>query len=345
MTRPSGSGPIIGPNIGPNIGIVVIGRNEGERLAACLASLPRVHRIVYVDSASSDASVAVAHGAGVAVVELDTTRPLSAARARNAGIDALSKGPSPPDYVQTIDGDCTLDGEWLAVGVAILDADPGVAVVAGRLRERHPEASIYNRLCDDEWHAADGEAAECGGVALWRFNAVMGAGLFDEALHAGEEPELCHRLRRGGFRIWRLSARMGTHDANLIGFGSWARRMFRSGFSFAQLVSHGDGDIEPTWRRELIRIMFWAVLVPMIAMGGLLTGIPWVVFASFAAWAFLVGRMALRSWQAGHSLSWAAKSSALNVVGKFWQAGGALQYHLDRYRSGARGRYSYAKRS
>ena len=327
------------------IGIVVIGRNEGERLAACLATMPKLHAVIYVDSASSDASTTIARRAGIETLELSTSSPLSAARARNAGITALMNASLPPDYIQTLDGDCTLDSNWLSFGAAVLDADQTIGVVAGRLRERHPERSVYNRLCDDEWNAPDGEAAECGGVAIWRADAVVNAGLFDETLHAGEEPELCHRLRQRGSRVWRSQTPMGTHDANLLTFGPWARRMFRSGFSFAQLVGHVSGKTEPGWRRELSRIVIWALIVPLTAAVGALTGTTWLIAASLGAWTLLVGRMTIRGRAAGQSLSWAATSSALNLVGKFWQLGGAIHYLSGRYLRVARTRYVYAKRS
>ena len=66
---------------------VVIGRNEGARLATCLDSLSgRVRRLVYVDSGSSDGSAALAEARGAEVVALDMTLPFTAARARNAGL-------------------------------------------------------------------------------------------------------------------------------------------------------------------------------------------------------------------------------------------------------------------
>ena len=72
------------------VGAVAIGRNEGERLRRCLTSLlQQIARVVYVDSGSRDDSVAVAQSLGVKVVVLDTSAPFSAARARNAGFDAL----------------------------------------------------------------------------------------------------------------------------------------------------------------------------------------------------------------------------------------------------------------
>ena len=65
------------------MGVVVIGRNEGQRLERCLASLVgAAQQIVYVDSGSSDGSVQMARALGVAVVELDMTIAFTAARAR-----------------------------------------------------------------------------------------------------------------------------------------------------------------------------------------------------------------------------------------------------------------------
>lgn len=332
-------------NDAKRIGIVVIGRNEGPRLLACLATVPRTHTVIYVDSASTDGSASLARGAGIETLELSTDTPLSAARARNAGIKALMRSSPAPEFIQTLDADCTLDSDWLAFGTLVFDADETIAVVAGRLRERHPERSIFNRLCDDEWNAADGEAAECGGVALWRADAIIDAGLFDETLHAGEEPELCHRLRVRGQRVWRTRRLMGTHDANLLAFSSWARRMFRSGFSFAHLVAHAGADGEAHWRREVYRIVGWGLVVPAMAVLGLLTGAQWLVLACLGGWGLLIARMTLRGFTAGQDLAWAAQSSVLNLVGKFYQLGGVVRFWTDRYRGGSRAGYVHQKRS
>ena len=66
------------------VGAVAIGRNEGERLRRCLSSLAgRVSPLVYVDSGSSDGSPELARSFGAVVVDLDLSRPFTAARARN----------------------------------------------------------------------------------------------------------------------------------------------------------------------------------------------------------------------------------------------------------------------
>jgi hypothetical protein len=47
----------------------------------------------------------------------------------------------------------------------------------GRRRERFPEASVYNRLCDLEWDTSIGEARSCGGDFLARAGAFRDAGV------------------------------------------------------------------------------------------------------------------------------------------------------------------------
>jgi glycosyltransferase involved in cell wall biosynthesis len=68
----------------------VIGRNEGDRLIACLQSVQAMEpigggvEIIYVDSASTDQSVARAEALGVRVLRVNPERP-TAAIGRNAG--------------------------------------------------------------------------------------------------------------------------------------------------------------------------------------------------------------------------------------------------------------------
>ena len=198
------------------IGVVAIGRNEGRRLIDCLASIrPHTHDLVYVDSGSTDGSAVVAERFGALVVNLDLARPFTAARARNEGFEALKTQKPNIRFVQFIDGDCTLAQGWLDAAIAFLKQHEDVAVVCGRLRERYPERSIYNRLCDFEWDTPIGEALACGGNALIRVKAFSAVGGFRPQLIGGEEPELCLRLRERGWKIWRLCAEMGLHDADM----------------------------------------------------------------------------------------------------------------------------------
>lgn len=178
------------------VGLVAIGRNEGERLKRCLRSAkPQVEALVYVDSGSTDDSVAFARSLGVHVVELDTSVPFTAGRARNEGAKRLREAMPDVQFVQFVDGDCELDSAWIGRALAELAARPRAAIVCGRRRERFPEASVYNRLCDIEWATPIGQAAACGGDFMVRLGAFEQMNGFSPDLIAGEEPDLCFRLR------------------------------------------------------------------------------------------------------------------------------------------------------
>ena len=274
------------------LGIVVIGRNEGERLVACLASLPDTVPVVYVDSGSTDGSPEAALAAGAEVVRLDMSRPFSAARARNEGLAHLDTV-ARVDFVQFLDGDTVLREGWLDAASGFLAAKGDAVAVAGRRRERHPEASWYNALCDREWDTPIGEADAVGGDALYRADALRAAGGFDPNVIAGEEPELCLRLRAAGGRVHRLDHEMTLHDAAITRFSAWWKRAERSGYAAALgFLMHGRTGFR---RRETLRPVFWGLVVPAVALiGGLTLGWP-VAVAVLALyplqWARLTWRM------------------------------------------------------
>lgn len=220
------------------LAFVAIGRNEGERLKACLRSLLRESpHVVYVDSGSTDGSVEFARDVGADVVSLDTSKPFNMSRGRNAGWRAaLDRWPE-TERIHFIDGDCELAPGWVAVAEEYLDGNDDVSVVCGRRRERFPQNSVYNRLCDIEWNTPVGDAKACGGDALYRVKVLQETGGFNEELIAGEEPELCLRIRHSGGRICRLPADMTLHDANIRSFSQWWRRQIRGGYAAAD-VSH-----------------------------------------------------------------------------------------------------------
>src|SRR5262249_59555579 len=120
---------------------------------------------------------------------------------------------------------------------SFLSSHPDVAAVTGRLRERHPERSVYNWLCDREWDRPPGEMRECGGIMMMRTSALAGVHGYREDLIAGEEPELCVRLRAARWRLWRLGTEKALHDANLTRFAQWWRRATRGGFLLSPLAA------------------------------------------------------------------------------------------------------------
>lgn len=267
------------------IGIVVIGRNEGERLKRCLASLPRECPTVYVDSGSTDGSVAFARSLGVSVVELDTSKSFTAARARNAGWRHLLQVSPNLQFIQFLDGDCEIDRDWLSFATDAIKTDIRLAVVFGRRRERFPEHSIYNRMCDDEWDVPIGRALHCGGDAFFCVNALIEAGGYSDSLIAGEEPDLCLRLGQNGWWVQRIDAEMTVHDANIMTFSAWWKRARRSGFAYAEHVWRHGTRAFPQWRRQVVSILFWGMALPY---GALLLAVITLFYAPAASVAILL---------------------------------------------------------
>ena len=249
-------------------GAVAIGRNEGERLRRCLSSLTAAAAevLVYVDSASTDGSVEWARHHGVDVVVLDMSLPFTAARARNSGFRRLREIALDLPYIQFVDADCELIAGWPERAVFFLESHPDVGAVSGRLRERYPERSVYNWLCNQEWDGPMGEVRASGGNVMIRASALESVGGYRDDLIAGEEPELCVRLRGAGWHIWRLEAEMALHDAAITRFSQWWRRAVRSGYAFAQGAYLHGASPEHHWVWESRRAWLWGVWFPLACM-------------------------------------------------------------------------------
>lgn len=309
------------------IGLVAIGRNEGERLQRCLESVVgRVAHIVYVDSGSTDGSVQLARSLGVTVVELDLSIPFTAARARNAGFAKLQEIAPNLKYIQFVDGDCEVVKGWLEQASQALDTHPDWVVVCGRRRERFPEVTLYNHLCDIEWDTPIGEAKACGGDAMMRASALQAVGGYNPNLIAGEEPELCVRLRQNGGQIYRMNAEMTLHDAQMTRFGQWWKRAVRAGYAFAEgSWLHGNPP-ERHWVKETRSIRRWGLGVPLlIVLAAWPTkGLSLLLLAVYPL-------MAYRAYQYAHRSGRTQTESLLFgiscVLAKFPQAQGLLRFY------------------
>jgi GT2 family glycosyltransferase len=318
------------------LAVVAIGRNEGERLVRCLSSVASTGLpVVYVDSGSSDRSVHEARRLGANVLELDPSTPFTAARARNEGLArALSLAPD-LELVQFVDGDCEVVPGWLDRGVSELASRPRVAAVCGRVRERHREATVYNRLCDLEWDVPAGDALACGGNAIFRVSAFQEAGGFDAGLIGGEEPELCVRLRQLGWTILRCGGDMVWHDAAMTRFGQWWRRALRAGWSYAEGAAMHGASRERHWVRENRSILFWGALLPatVLLLAAPTRGASLALLAGYPMLALRVHRNAMRRGIARRD---ARLLAFFTVLGKFPQAAGQGQFIVMRLLGGRR---------
>lgn len=308
--------------LSPSIGVVVIGRNEGERLRRCLASvLGRSSCVVYVDSGSTDGSAEMAGALGAAVLPLDMRRPFTAARARNEGVQRLRELMPEVELIQFVDGDCEVVVGWMETAAGFLQAQAQVAAVCGRRRERHPERSVYNLLCDLEWNTPVGETKACGGDAMMRAVALRQVDGYRDDLIAGEEPELCVRLRARGWRIWRLDAEMTLHDAAMTRLSQWWKRCERAGFAFAEGARLHGAPPERHWVREERSALLWGAVLPLvIAIAAFSLG-PWG-WLGLALYPLQALRLGWRLPGRGQA-RWAR--AFFLVAGKFPEAAGAAK--------------------
>jgi len=309
-----------------SLAVVVIGRNEGDRLGACLSALRDCGApLIYVDSGSTDGSVGLARRYATAVVELDPGLPFTAARARNEGLrKALELQPG-LELVQFVDGDCEMSAEWLGQGASLLRQRADIAIVCGCVRERSPDRSVYNRLCGLEWKAPLGEVRACGGNAMARVSVLREFSGFHSGLISGEERELCIRLRQRGWKVFRCEAPMVVHDANMTRFSQWWKRALRSGWGYAEVGRLHPED--PVVAHENRSIFFWGILLPAFVLslavptGGLsllaLLGYPVLLVRVYRG---LAGR--------GMAPGDALLKAAFTVLARLPQAVGRLQFAI-----------------
>lgn len=307
-------------------GIVAIGRNEGDRLKICIGSALRGIPIVYVDSGSTDGSVRWTKGQGVDVVELDLTEGFTAARARNAGFTRLMELRPGLEYVQFVDGDCELAKGWTEFAVGFLDAHPDACAAFGRRRERRPDQSIYNEICDREWNVPLGEARFFGGDVMIRRSAFAMAGGYRDEMIAGEEPELSVRMRGQGWSIWRLDCEMSLHDASITRFSQWWLRMVRSGYAFALGRNLHGYSSERLWVWECRRAWIWGIWIPLGCLIGPALAGP-LAFALVLIYPLWILR---RAFRLRGSRSTRVYLALFETAGRFAEAVGQLKFILDR---------------
>ncbi|MFT4114303.1 glycosyltransferase [Silvibacterium sp.] len=324
----------------PALSVVVIGRNEGQRLVRCLHSVSAIRdrvvslEILYVDSSSTDNSMATASAMGAKVIALEAEHP-TAALGRNAGWREASS-----DHVLFLDGDTVLDPEFPGRAFAALATDDRIAAVWGHRRELHPEASLYNRILDLDWVYPPGPAEFCGGDVLMRRAALEVVGGYDGTLIAGEEPELCRRLRALGSIILHIDAPMTGHDLEMRRFRQYWRRALRAGHAYAEVSGRFRRTGDPFWQDVRLanfkRGGFWAGSALLALLLTLLLRSPWPLLAWLTVLFVLAARSASKaSWKSRDTMTlflYGLHSHLQQVPILFGQIG----YELGRRRQGPR---------
>ena len=315
------------------IGAVVIGRNEGPRLGRCLASVAAQARaVVYVDSRSTDGSVALAESMrdqGVEVLELGEG-PLTAARGRQAGLALLLERHPDLELVQFIDGDCILEPGWIDDAAAHLDAQPQTAGVCGRRAEERVDESTWSALIDIDWDIPAGQVPYFGGDVLARVAAVQQVGGWDPTLIAGEEPELCFRLRQAGWDIDRLARPATRHDIAMTSLGEYWKRSRRSGHAYAEVGWKHRRGAGRRWLKMAGSIVVQGLVLPLLVVVGLIVWWPLGVGLSllYVKWGLAMVR-ACRRRGCGWGLS--LRYAAVNLLCRPAGALGVLRYVTGRW--------------
>lgn len=249
------------------LAVVIIGRNEGERLRRCLESVQHMDNpfasldIIYVDSDSTDNSRHIATEYGARVLTVKPERP-AAAIGRNAGWQAATA-----DYVLFLDGDTLLHPQFVRAAWANLQADPQIAVVFGHRRELAPKASIYQQALDLDWIYPLGDFDFCGGDALMRRDVLQQVNGYNPDLIAGEEPEMCQRIRARGYKIRHIDHAMTLHDLAINRWSQYWRRSVRTGHAYAEVSNLLRDTPEPLWKEAAAKN--WRNAAIIIGLAGL----------------------------------------------------------------------------
>jgi GT2 family glycosyltransferase len=323
-------------NPGPNdVAIVAIGRNEGERLKLCLrAALRDAPLVVYVDSDSTDGSAEFARSVCCRVVSLDPSRPISAPRARNEGFACVMENAPDTPFVQFVDGDCELEEGWIQQAARALSERSDVGVVCGRVREIHPEASVYNRLCDLEWRQPAGEILSASGRFMGRARVFKDVEGFRADVQVAEDEEFCIRVRQQGWKILMIDAPMARHDAAITSFRQWWRRNRRAGRGYAQVAAlHGSEERYFVQHRR--RILIWGLALPVTALAAAPftygISLPLLLCAYALQYVHIVRGCRKRGWASGDAWVY----GFFTVISRFPVLQGFLEYYWRRIRGRA----------
>ena len=316
-------------------GIVVIGRNEAKRLRHCFASLPTDIPVCYVDSGSDDGSPAIARSYSIPTLQLSSSQPFGAARARNAGFGSLLEEYPKLKRVLFLDGDCVLDPEFLRVAMPLMDKHDDCAIVVGRLEEANSGNNIYGILADLEWSSpASGEIfdfGQLGGIMLIRVTDFIAVGGFNPDFIAGEDSELGIRLHLAGRRTIRVSNRMAIHAMEMQRFRQWWRRSIRAGHALAHRNAvHGKSSLADS-QSAVRSTLVYGILIPIVVLIAVsILGLPGTVPAII--YIYLGSRFFSYYRCKGATIRNSLIGAVYGIIAKLANGIGMIRFHVQRAR-------------
>ena len=226
---------------GSAVSVVIPNWNGRRWLPGCLAALAAQTRppaeVVVVDNGSTDGSLERLAERHPDVRVLALGRNTGFAAAANRGIEAATS-----EAVALVNPDAVLAPDWLERTAAALAADPGAGAVACKMVDLDDPGRVYDAgdvlrrdgVCeqrgrfqrDDGRFDEPGEVfAACAGAALYRREAVLAVGGFDERFFAYlEDVDLGLRLRLAGWRCRYEPGRRGARGRGVLGRERAARR-------------------------------------------------------------------------------------------------------------------------
>jgi GT2 family glycosyltransferase len=255
------------------VAVLIVNWNAGALLGRCLASLEqqsrRPDRVIVVDNASTDDSLALAAGylSRVELLRLDDN--VGFARANNIAARAAQD----VDALALLNPDAFPEPQWLSALVDAARRFPEFGAFASQLRldatpdrldgagdSYHVSGRAWrngHNAPADRWPEGEYEVfAPCAAAALYRRSAFEEIGGFDESYFCYfEDVDLGFRLRLHGYRTLYVPASVVRHVSS-------ASSGYRSDFA----VYHGERNAVWTFVKNMPGRLFWIYLPQHLAL-------------------------------------------------------------------------------
>jgi hypothetical protein len=243
-----------------------------------------------------------------------------------------------------LDGDTILHPAFVSQSLEQF-RNPEVAIVWGHRREIATGDSFFNRVLDLDWISPAGITDYCGGDALIRRDVLEQTHGYNEMLIAGEEPEMCRRIRGLGYKILHVDLPMTGPDLAMKSWKQYWRRATRTGYAYAEVSERFRSSDMPFWDKEAHDNRVRAIILMALPLGGILLSAVlkswWPLIAVLGLLTLLVLRTAAKAgWKSQDSVTRIlyGMHSHMQQIPILW---GQLQYAQDRRSGQKRGLIEY----